>query len=175
LVFAVVVDLGLRLLPDVLGVSVLVDDRMLVGTVLWSKLRFGSRPRLTADLETFGIAYRLYHRVESIFAVGRVIDFSYASIRLDDCETAEKCQNRSPVSAVNVVALTRVMSFNDAIVSRLPLTLDVAAVAVLDSVRERVRRMALIETISRSLSLGWAGAERIYCDKAFVRAHALRL
>ena len=41
LVFAVVVDLGLRSLADVLGVSVLVDNWMLVGSVLWSKLHSG--------------------------------------------------------------------------------------------------------------------------------------
>lgn len=78
------------------------------------------------------------------------------------------------------------MSFNDAIVSCLPLALDVATVAVLDSVRERIRRMGLIETIfeivNSFVSLNWATNEprrafrpsRIYCDKTFALAQAMR-
>lgn len=64
------------------------------------------------------------------------------------------------------------MSFDDAVVSRLPLALDVAAVLVLDSVRERVRRMGLKEISRHSKSLASLLAARInkklgnYCDTA---------
>lgn len=40
-------------------------------------------------------AYRLNHSVEPIFAVGGVIDFSYAAIRLNDYETDREVSNSS--------------------------------------------------------------------------------
>lgn len=71
---------------------------------------------------------------------------------------------------MQLIEITWVMSLNDAVISGLPLTFDIATVTVLDAIRERIRGMCLMDEKFMSLTsikllLGTWRLE-IYCDKA---------